>query len=982
MAKISLYDIFTGSASTKWLEPGGGISLDYSADYKSVIVSLSGTGPDGEIDIGLDPNPSLGGDLNINGYEIISDPGVDIVLNPGAGGHIILDGLTWPDSDGDAGDLLGTDGNGNLVWYKVPGISNSQPGQTFYVDQSVLVTGDGSKETPFKTIDEALLIADNGDTLVIYEGTYSGDYTIDKVLYFIGIDDAEVIIFGVTTVNAQTTFTNIILENNVDVALNNTSVVYFSQGSIDRENNEGVINSGIMFIDGTLIGTHITNTGTITAENINSINGLITTSSSLIIKSAIQSPMIDHVGGTVEIRNAPSFVFDDGSSIGSDVSIRSTSNTGSLLLDNISFKQSTGWSMINKTGTAPWIINNVGRNPLIDVLNGPRQYFITEASDLSSVYIPANYAATSNVGEARLVGEASITEHLRGIDGKLGVMSFNPANAYWVAQNAAPGGDGSFTKPYNSLSLATSVAASGSTILVMPGTYDGESIIVDESLTITGIGENIFTNSVLTLTGAADLKMNNINISHSSNIPFTVDNGEFKIYNSYFSSPNATAVKINQLSNDSELINSAWDGSLTNSDTNGNKLIISGVNSSTSEIRTDNVGSFTIVRDSAEIGTVHHEAGQLHIINVGSIKADGSGVSVYSDADDTGLNFLMINLSSTIQEDGSYGQINKTGDAPYKFGLNDFGSSDIITGPSEPLTISSDNVDVNYVATSYTSTNILTDHIEKIDDILNHVLVKPTRLYYVDTIDGLNDVYNAITETTFGFDSSIYITPGATAQFILHDDFEFKPGINLIGTGSSENIIVQMPPVIPNLIITSAVSGMVHETLWRDIKLNSPTIVNITNPEDELHYESMTINGDITLNSGRLIIRDSKINGVITVTGGKLEIWNSEIIENIVVGSGEVYLNGIQQTYSGPSVSVMVNGGLVKADNFHSTNTASPIFMVQAGKTIVTSLIVGSDTFNTVIEQVTGGDIYIGINNITAEAKSVIGTVSSLGVGI
>lgn len=981
MTKISLYDIFTGSATTKWLESGDGISFDYSDDFHSVIVSLSGASI--PVDISLDPHPTLGGDLNLDGHSIISNAGQDISITPGIGGNLILNGLVFPSSDGENGDLLGTDGAGNLVWYKVPGITNSQAGLTYYVDQSVSVTGDGSKENPFKTLPEALSASHTNDTIVIYSGTYSGDITFAHSLTLMAIDGANVRIFGRVSIPPTSTILakNIIFENNADIAMLNVGSFELDGGSLVRDNSQGVINNGTMILKNVLINTQIASTDIIELFNTDSLRGLISTQNSLIIHSAIKAPMVDHQNGTVEIRNAPAIDFDpDNSSIGQGNSVKSTANSGILLIDTVSFKQSSGWSKIAKTGTCDWIINNVGRNPLQDVLNGNRQYFLSEASDLSSYYKPTNYFITTAVNEIRDIDEASITDHLIGIDAKIGAALSTPANAIWVAANGNNTNDGSINQPFASLAHAVAQALPSDTIIVSSGIFDGETIVVDKNLNIVGFETAVFTNSTMEISNGAALFMDHISFVVANDIPLTVMDGSFQIYNSSFETQAATAIQINQLSADSEIHDSNWTGQLNNADSSSHKLVVSGINLAQSKFKSSEATAKTYIRDSALIGTVEHDAGYISIINVGQIKADGSGKSLISTAPSALGNFLYLNIVSTKQDDGSYGIIDKTGNCDYQLGINDIGTGNTFTGTGIQGILTSDQINVTYTPTSYTATNVLTDHIEKIDQMLGDAVIKPSRLYYVDTIDGLNSIYSSITETTFGFDSTIYITPGAIAQFILES--EFVPGINLIGTGSAENVIVQMPLPIPNLHITSAQSGMVHETLYRDIKLNSPVIVEQTLAGDEIHFENMTINGDITVNYGKMIIRNSRINGVLTISGGSVEIWNSELQERVIIGDGELYMNGVKHHISSSYPAFDITGGNIVIESIRSSNDQESIFKVQGGKTIVSSLIIDSNSYDTVIYQDIGGSIYIGSNNIAAEGKTVSGTVMNLGFGL
>ena len=61
-----------------------------------------------------DTTPQLGGDLDVNGNSIVSASGGDISITPDTTGNIILDGLTFPNADGTADQILGTNGSGVL----------------------------------------------------------------------------------------------------------------------------------------------------------------------------------------------------------------------------------------------------------------------------------------------------------------------------------------------------------------------------------------------------------------------------------------------------------------------------------------------------------------------------------------------------------------------------------------------------------------------------------------------------------------------------------------------------------------------------------------------------------------------------------------------------------------------------------------------------------------------------------------------------
>ncbi len=64
-----------------------------------------------------DPTPTLGGNLNVNGYNITTtQTNGDIKLNPAGTGKVKLSNIAYPNTDGSAGQVLKTDGSGSLGW--------------------------------------------------------------------------------------------------------------------------------------------------------------------------------------------------------------------------------------------------------------------------------------------------------------------------------------------------------------------------------------------------------------------------------------------------------------------------------------------------------------------------------------------------------------------------------------------------------------------------------------------------------------------------------------------------------------------------------------------------------------------------------------------------------------------------------------------------------------------------------------------------
>lgn len=68
-----------------------------------------------------DTTPQLGGSLDVNGNAIVSASNGDIAITPNGTGSVVLDGLSWPQADGSANQVLKTDGAGQIGWATVSG---------------------------------------------------------------------------------------------------------------------------------------------------------------------------------------------------------------------------------------------------------------------------------------------------------------------------------------------------------------------------------------------------------------------------------------------------------------------------------------------------------------------------------------------------------------------------------------------------------------------------------------------------------------------------------------------------------------------------------------------------------------------------------------------------------------------------------------------------------------------------------------------
>ena len=85
-----------------------------------LVVSASGIAS-----VAADSTPQLGGDLDVNGNSIISASNGNIAITPNGSGKVIIDGLSHPVADGNAGQVLKTDGSGNLAFASVGSLAGS-----------------------------------------------------------------------------------------------------------------------------------------------------------------------------------------------------------------------------------------------------------------------------------------------------------------------------------------------------------------------------------------------------------------------------------------------------------------------------------------------------------------------------------------------------------------------------------------------------------------------------------------------------------------------------------------------------------------------------------------------------------------------------------------------------------------------------------------------------------------------------------------
>lgn len=121
----------SGNLKFTKLTAGTGITItnpDSAGDFV-----ITNTVSAGISDVVSDSSPQLGANLDVNGNSIVSTSNGDINITPDNNGKVVIDGINYPQADGQAGDFLVTDGSNNLGFARIRGgadITVTQPDST------------------------------------------------------------------------------------------------------------------------------------------------------------------------------------------------------------------------------------------------------------------------------------------------------------------------------------------------------------------------------------------------------------------------------------------------------------------------------------------------------------------------------------------------------------------------------------------------------------------------------------------------------------------------------------------------------------------------------------------------------------------------------------------------------------------------------------------------------------------------------------
>lgn len=209
-----------------------------SSDYAT---AAQGTKADSALqNVVADTTPQLGGNLDVNGNAIVSASNGDIAITPDGSGKIILDGLNFPTADGSNGQVLQTDGNGQLSFANSSGggdvVDDTTPqlGGNLDTNGSDIAFGDNDKalfgagsdlqiyhdgSNSFATTTTGQLILSSSSSNVWMQGAEGGILNSDGSEYLIrATSNGSVKLFYDNVKKFETTSTGIDVTGNIAVS--------------------------------------------------------------------------------------------------------------------------------------------------------------------------------------------------------------------------------------------------------------------------------------------------------------------------------------------------------------------------------------------------------------------------------------------------------------------------------------------------------------------------------------------------------------------------------------------------------------------------------------------------------------------------------------------------------------------------------------------------------------------------------------------
>lgn len=366
------------------------------------------------------------------------------------------------------------------------------------------------------------------------------------------------------------------------------------------------------------------------------------------------------------------------------------------------------------------------------------------------------------------------------------------ARVLWVQPGAAAGGNGSLTRPYRFIQEAIDATTyiGGTVINVLPG-GTVENLTFTDKTSILVQGWATTDSPIFRITGGVTIdgtstriRLKDLQISPTSTtvVPLSINGsaGRHGFNNLTVTPASGTTVDSVEIkgsfSNWATFDNCSLGGNvrLSGSPVMGSAVYFLGGGSPSTKLSVEAAGYVAITHNAMGAGQFNHTAGQLIISNIGEITPVG-GVSVASSADNSGINKLVmmnVNLRQVSGAGNAWGQINKTGNAPYYLaGVARDPSVDVLTGTRQAFAASSDDILARITPTNYTP---------GATDLRSHLLAIDTKLGTISTATG--DKISTGTTSVQTNEVANKVTVNANGQLVATFD---ATGMAMSGTGNT-----------------------------------------------------------------------------------------------------------------------------------------------------------------------------------------------------
>lgn len=464
------------------------------------------------------------GNIQVSGNSIYStDTNGNIYLTPNGTGKVSIDGLSWPTSDGTTGQVLKTDGLGNLGWQNSSTGSVTGPGSS---TDNAIVRFDG---TGGSTVQNSGIIIDDSNNITGPKLITIGDNSSGPgEIRFNNTAGNHYVGLKAGTLSADKTWVLPTSDGTSGQALKTDGSANLGWSSFVSGPGTSTSNA---------IATYNDTTGNVLANNSITISGttitasalsLRSTSASLLIKDSNNNNAVEIAGvasavNNIEIQNSATganpIILTEGSDANISLTLKTkgsaavvvsngTSGPGELRINNTNDTHYVGFKAGTLSADKTWVL------PTSDGTSG--QALITDGS--------GNLSFSSTIVSANVIGPVSSTDNaLVRFDGTTGEVIQNSGITIDDSNNISGA---------NSIIFANTkgIANSGANMLTFSGGSNTGymdilcSNTVDPTLSAKGSGSNYSLNLSSKGTGNIGLTANAVTIGNGSTGP-----GEIRI---------------------------------------------------------------------------------------------------------------------------------------------------------------------------------------------------------------------------------------------------------------------------------------------------------------------------------------------------------------------------------------------------------------------------------------------------------------------